>query len=149
MKRNILVFPCGSEIALEIHQALRYSTYFHMIGASSVDDHGEYVFEDYIGGLPFIDDPALIGRMKEIVAQREVAAICPTMDKVITVLKRHEGEIGCRVIAPPPETTEICLDKAETYRRLRGTVRVPALYDEHKADGFPVFVKPRAQVSSV
>ena len=143
MKRNILVFPCGSEIALEIYQALRYSTYFHVIGASSVEDHGKYVFEDYIGGLPFIDDPALIGWLKEIVEERGIEAIYPTMDQVITTLKKQEEALGCKVIAPPVETTEICLDKGETYRRLQDTVRVPQLYTEDSVKDYPVFVKPR------
>ncbi len=35
--KNILVFPCGSEIALEVHRSLQYSTHFHLIGANSID----------------------------------------------------------------------------------------------------------------
>ena len=58
--KNILVFPCGSEIALDIYSSVKYSTYFNLIGASSVDDHGQYVFEDYIDGVPYVDDPAFI-----------------------------------------------------------------------------------------
>lgn len=53
MKRNILVFPCGSEIGLNIYSPVRYSTYFHLIGASSVEDHGMFIYDDYIGNLPF------------------------------------------------------------------------------------------------
>ena len=41
--KNILVFPCGSEIALEIYRSLRYSTHFKLIGANSLDDHGKFV----------------------------------------------------------------------------------------------------------
>ena len=60
MKKNILVFPCGSEVALEIHRSLRYSSHFNLIGASSVDDHGRFVFESYIDGLPFFTDEGFI-----------------------------------------------------------------------------------------
>jgi hypothetical protein len=38
MKKNVLVFPCGSEIGLEIHKSLSYSTHFTLVGGSSVDD---------------------------------------------------------------------------------------------------------------
>ena len=54
MKKNILVFPCGSEIALEIYKSLKYSIHFNLIGASSVEDHGRFVYENYIGNLPYI-----------------------------------------------------------------------------------------------
>ena len=143
MKRNILVFPCGSEIGLEIHGALQYSTYFHLIGANSGDDHGKFVFEDYIGGLPFIDDDRLIGELNRVVKERNIAAIYPTMDQVITKLKQHEAELGCPVVAPPVETTEICLSKARTYDVLTGVVRVPRVFaSASEVERFPVFVKP-------
>ena len=48
MKR-ILVFPCGSEIALEIYRSLKYSIHFELVGASSIDDHGKFVYKEYIG----------------------------------------------------------------------------------------------------
>lgn len=53
MDLNILVFPCGSEIALELHRSLKFSRHITLFGANSVDDHGKFVFENYIGGLPF------------------------------------------------------------------------------------------------
>ena len=47
-KNNILVFPCGSEIGLEINNALKWSTHIELFGASSVDDHGKYVYLEII-----------------------------------------------------------------------------------------------------
>ena len=47
MKKNILVFPCGSEIALEIYRSVNKSIHFNLIGASSVDDHGKFIYENY------------------------------------------------------------------------------------------------------
>ena len=46
-RKNILVFPCGSEIALELYRALVHSKHFNLIGASSVDDHGRFVYHNY------------------------------------------------------------------------------------------------------
>ena len=88
--RNILVFPCGSEIALEIYNSVKYSTYFHLIGASSTDDHGKFVFEDYISGLPYVTDPEILPVLKKIIRDRMLDAIYPTMDLVITILKKYE-----------------------------------------------------------
>ena len=70
--KNILVSPCGSEVALELHRALKFSTHFNLIGASSVSDHGRLVFEDYIGDLPFHNQPDFLQRMKNIVVERNI-----------------------------------------------------------------------------
>lgn len=144
LKKNILVFPCGSEIALDIYSSVRYSTYFNLIGANSVDDHGQYVYEDYIDGIPFVNDPAFIPTLSKIVKERNIDAIYPAMDIVITMTKQYEEELGCKVIAPPVETTEICLSKKLTYECLHGVVNIPKVYDPQNIpnEEFPVFAKP-------
>lgn len=143
-KRNILVFPCGSEIALDIHSSVKYSTYFNLIGANSVDDHGKYVYEDYIDGIPYVNDPGFIPTLAKIVKERNIDAIYPAMDTVITMTKLHEKELGCKVIAPPAETTEICLSKKLTYEKLQGIINIPKVYNPVSiaAEEFPVFAKP-------
>ncbi len=141
-RKNILVFPCGSEIGLEIYRSVRYSIHFHLIGASSVSDHGEYVYRDYIGGIPFVDDPQFIPAIQKIVKTRHIEAIYPAMDSVITMLKSHESEIGCRIITCPLETTEICLSKKKTYEKLGGSIRVPRVFQPGEAEDYPVFAKP-------
>ncbi len=142
-RKNILVFPCGSEIALEIHRAVGKSVHFNLIGASSVDDHGKFVYKNYIGGIPFATDDSFIPKIKEVVEGHDIDAIYPAMDAVIEVLKRNEDDIGCKVIASKAETTRICLSKTRTYQRLKGIVDTPAVYDSMAAvEEFPVFTKP-------
>ncbi len=145
MKRNILVFPCGSEIGLDIYSSVKYSTYFHLIGASSVDDHGKFVYEDYISDIPFATTSDFIPALARIVKDRKIDAIYPTMDLVITILKEHEEELGCRVISSSLETTKICLSKELTYKKLQGFVRVPQTYHPSNIPqtAFPVFAKPK------
>lgn len=143
-KYNVLVFPCGSEIALDIYSSVKYSTYFNLIGASSVDDHGKFVFEDYIPNIPFVTDETFISTLKRIVKERSIDAIYPAMDTVIAITKAHEKELGCKVIASPSETTEICLSKRLTYEYLDGIVNIPQIYDSNNIpmEDFPVFAKP-------
>ena len=142
VQRNILVFPCGSEVALDIFNAVRYSRFFHLVGASSVSDHGMYVYEDYIGNLPFLNDPGFIPAIRRVVEERAIDAIFPAMDSVISKLKEHEGELGCKVIAPEIRTTSICLEKRKTYELFADYVPVPELYDFNSVQSFPVFIKP-------
>lgn len=151
MKRNILVFPCGSETGLAIYHQLRYSRFFHLIGGSSFDDHGKFVYEDYIGTIPTINDPALIPYLRKIVECRDIEAIYPSMDAVIALLKSHERELGCKVISSSADTTLMCLDKKKTYDRLIHTDIIPKIFTTDKInaiDSYPVFVKPRVGYGS-
>lgn len=144
-KKNILVFPCGSEIALDIHSSVKYSTYFNLIGANSINDHGRYVYTDYMSGIPFFDDERFISTLKQIVKEKKIDAIYPTMDSVITKAKQHESELGCKVIAPPFETTRICLSKRLTYKYFERKVKIPKVYkdiDTINDNDFPIFAKP-------
>lgn len=139
------MFPCGSEIGLNIYSSVKYSTYFHLIGASSVEDHGKFVYDEYISGVPYVTALDFIPTMARIVKERKIDAIYPTMDLVITVLKEYEEELGCRVISSSVETTKICLSKDLTYKKLQGVVRVPQVYHHSSIPqtAFPVFAKPK------
>lgn len=146
-KKNILVFPCGSEIALEVYRSVKNSTHFNLIGASSVNDHGKFVFENYVDGLPFITATNFIPSIKKVVADYSIDAIYPAMDAVIEILKKNEAEIGCKVIASEEETTQICLSKSRTYKVLEGTVKIPKTFSaadllQAGEATFPVFAKP-------
>lgn len=144
MKRyRILVFPCGSEIGLEIHRSLSNSSHVELIGASSTDDHGKFVYRQYVGGIPFVDSPKLITTLAGIISQKQIDAIYPTMDRVIWKLKSHEQQLGCPVVAAPAEVTETCLSKTRTYDLFGGILNLPKRYKEiDKIDNFPVFIRP-------
>jgi predicted ATP-grasp superfamily ATP-dependent carboligase len=142
-KKNILVFPCGSEVGLEIHRSLVPSTHFHLIGAGSIADHGMFVYEDYIGGLPMIHDDDVIHAVKRIVEERAIDAIFPAVDSAVLILKAAEATLGCKVVAPPIETVSICNSKKETYSRLFNLLSVPKIYSTlEEVEQFPVFIKP-------
>lgn len=140
--KNILVFPCGSEIGLDIYRCVQYSTYFRLIGGSSVDDHGKFVYNDYIGSIPFVKAPDFLPVMKKIVAEHSIDAIYPATDLAIDVLKKLEPELGCKVISSASETTDVCLSKRKTYALLKDIIRIPKQYNVANIDTFPIFIKP-------
>ncbi len=141
-KKNILVFPCGSEVALEIYRSLKDDIHFHLIGASSIEDHGKFVFEDYIGGLPYVTDSNFLPVLSKIVKTRKIDAIYPAMDMVISVIKNAEEYLQCTVISSPKKTVDICLLKSRTCEALQGIVKVPIVYSNCNNDTiYPVFCK--------
>lgn len=140
---RILVFPCGSEIGLEIHRSLRYSTHFELIGASSADDHGRFVFDDYIGGLPLHDAPDFADQLAHVVTQQRIDAIYPTMDAVAETLVGLAGRLGCRVIGSDLRATALCASKSATYDLLQGLVPLPQRHVSlEAATQYPLFIKP-------
>ncbi len=146
MKNNVLVFPCGSEIGLELHKSLQYSTHFHLVGASSLADHGSYVYVDYIEGLPFIDSDDFISTINKIVTDRDIKYIFPAHDSVVLKLAqaKAEGKLACEVITSHFDTCDVARSKKKTYETFADIIPVPKLYqiEELTEDMFPLFLKP-------
>lgn len=145
-KTRVLVFPCGSEIGLEIHRALCFSAHVSLVGASSVvSSHGPLVFREYVGNLPFVDAPDFVEALNRLVREREIALIYPAHDSVVLRLAEAEAELACPAIGSPRETCAVCRSKKAAYERLAGIVRVPRIWDRSERNlSFPVFVKPDA-----
>jgi predicted ATP-grasp superfamily ATP-dependent carboligase len=108
-----------------------------LFGMSSVDDHGRYVYENYLPGCPYVTDDRFIDHVKMVIEQHNIDVVYPANDAVLRKLKGHEWEL-CKVIGPSIRTTAICNSKAETYKELKDIVKVPEIFPE----GYPVFIKP-------
>ncbi len=149
-RKNILVFPCGSETGLDIYRSVQYEPAIHLVGASSVDDHGRLVYEDYIGGLPYYDRPECEDVLLRIIKEHEIDAVWPTMDAVNVYCKEREERFGVPVISPSLETVRICQSKRRTAEALRDVLRTAREYtrDEVTEDLFPLFVKPESSYGS-
>jgi len=144
---NVLVFPCGSEIALEVYNSLNVQKNIKLFGASSVDDNGKFVFENYVDGVPMVNAENFIDFVKGIVKKYNIDAIFPCMDVVITKLKNHENEIGCKILSSPIGTVEIASRKSLTYNYFRNLIRTPRIIDAKNPE-FPLFSKPDIGASS-
>lgn len=147
MKHNVLVFPCGSEIGLEVHRSLSFSTHFEIFGASSTDDHGEFVYKNYIGGIPFVDEPGFVEQLNQVIEENQIKFIIPAHDSVLLKLAREKalGNINCEVITSPQETCEIAGSKLKTYENFAGIIPTPKVYkniSELDESNLPIFLKP-------
>ncbi len=147
MKKNVLVFPCGSEIGLEVHRALGYSTHFNLIGASSADDHGRFVYEQYVDGIPFVDKSDFIEKLNRVIDKYKIDFIIPTHDNVLFRLAQAKaaGELNCELITSPLPTCEVATSKLKTYKTFKGIVPTPKIYktaEEVRQSDLPIFLKP-------
>src|SRR3972149_8126471 len=142
MKKNVLVFPCGSEIGLEINRSLKFSKDFKIFGASSVDDHGRLVYENYISDVPHVDDDNFIKEVNEIVKKHSIDFIFPAHDSVVLKLSQYRDKLNAKVVTSPHATCNICRSKSKTYEFFGNTLETPAVYDINDSFDFPVFLKP-------
>lgn len=142
-KTRVLVFPCGSEIGLEIQQALRFDKTIELVGASSVDSHGRVVFENYDEQLPFISDPGFIEALNALIARWDVDFIFPAYDDVLMALSHSRDKINATLLVPEDALCQTARLKSATYQALHDTGICPATYAQaQEVETWPVFAKP-------
>ena len=144
MKARVLVFPCGTEIGLEIHQALKLSNHVELFGASSVSsNHGKYVYKNYIEGIPFVEHPDLIDKINSIIDTYKIDLLYPAHDSVVLKFAENLDNLHCKVIGSSLMTCRICRSKRRTYEFFKTYLSVPQVYSINEEDlQYPVFLKP-------
>lgn len=142
--QNILVFPCGSEIGLEIYDSLKNDIHLKLFGSSSVNDHGKFTYENYISDIPNVSDiEKFIEKINEVIEQYKIDFIFPAHDSVVLELARNRSKLKCQVLTSNFEACYIARSKKKTYETFKDIVPVPEMYNSFKdcTDGV-VFLKP-------
>ncbi len=145
-KKKVLIYPCGTEIGLEIYRSICNSIHYEVYGGSSSYDHGRFVFPKHIDDLPFITDKSIardIIEFNEQIKKYEFDFIYPSMDGVLTVFSKYRNLLSPKVIGPDYETAAITRSKSETYKVLNGKIPLPTIYKtSDEIRNYPVFLKP-------
>ena len=139
--KNVLIYPAGTEIGLEIFRALKFQKDFKVYGANTYVDHSQYVF-DHLLYAPDIykERDSACEVIKAIIQELHIDFVFPTHDQVIYELSKENIP---QVILPDAETAEICRSKHLTYGTFAGIIEVPKVFDkETQKIEFPVFAKP-------
>lgn len=141
--RNVLVFPAGTEVGLEIFNALKYCKEVRLFGAGqNITNHGEFTYPEY-HILPSIYETGWLTQLVALCARLSIDYIFPAYDDVIVALSRERARIPATVISSPEQACEITRSKSATYSLLDGLIRVPRIYsDPDLIPGFPLLVKP-------
>jgi len=143
-KLNVLIFPCGSENAGEIYQALRYSVHVDkLIGASSVSDHGEFRFDIYDGDLPNISEAHFQCCFEQLIERHGVDVVFATHDTVVQKLAELEKSGDWYLVNGNAETARIVRHKSATYDCFADCNWTPKrYYSANDVVHWPVIVKP-------
>ncbi len=142
-RARVLVFPCGSESGLEAHASLRYEKDVELFGASSVDDHGRFVYKNYQGGLPFIKEPKFIEALNKIIIEQKIDFVLAAYDDVLLHLSENRDQLSATLLTSPRDVVAIARSKSQTYAHLQDFDFVPTVFSSpDSVTEFPVFVKP-------
>lgn len=143
MRTRIAIFPAGTEIGLEIHRALKYSTYVQVFGCTSVKDHSKLVYKNYVDGLPLYNEIGFLDSLNFYIEDNKIDFIYPAHDDVQLFLTENADKIKATVLTTDLETVRICRSKRKTYEYLKDENFTPKFFDNIKdVNEFPVFIKP-------
>ena len=138
---KVLVFPCGSEIGLEIHAALKYSKAVEVYGASSVSDHGEFVYARYRQIAAHVHSDDFIEQLNRLIDEWQIDILLPAHDSVILKLAQCRAQLRAPAAVPELDVASICRNKNATYAHLAHCDFVPASI-QGLAEAYPIFAKP-------
>ncbi len=140
--RRVLVFPAGTEIGLEIYNALKYCKDIEIFGAGQpISNPATFVYPNYYQ-VPSIHDPSWLQELIELCRKMKIEYIFPAYDDVIVALVKHREKIPAIILAPSLDSCFLTRSKALTYERLKDVIRVPDVYSIEEAVCFPLIVKP-------
>ena len=151
-KNNVLVFPSATYPAIQIIDCLKNNPRFHVVAGASYPNHAEFICEDSITDIPYINDPAFLDCFIRLIASRSIDLIIPTDETAALYLKEKEQYLNAVVVCSPYETTRLCRHKKLTYAKLKGEKYIPQVYDSSNLDlidRYPVFIKPDESQGSV
>lgn len=144
-KKNVLVFPAGSENAMNIYKSLKYNIHFNVFGASGRKDHAAYIYPNehlIVNENLYINNEKFLETLNQLLTKYHIDFLIPTHDTIARVLMENEESILATVICSPVETVKIAEDKALMYKHLKDASYHPKVYEKGDKIEYPVFLKP-------
>jgi hypothetical protein len=141
--KNILVFPGGTEIGLEINKSLRHIKDIQLYSAGSdVSNPAPYFYKRHFI-LPTIYEKDWIKKLNELIHENNINFIFPAYDDIIVALAKNKAKINTEIISSPLETCILTRSKSETYKCFENIIPVPKIYRNNEIiETYPVFLKP-------
>ena len=145
-KYNVLIFPAGSEIGLEINNSLKYSHHLEVFGISGKSDHAAFVYEDgkyFEDNLLYIDHPDFIDLFNGYLKKLKIDFVYPTHDAIANFLAKYQNVLYAEIITSCAQTNYVARYKREKYKKFSDcdfSLNIYAQpFDNLK---YPVFLKP-------
>lgn len=150
MKKNILIYPCGADNAIEIYESLRYSIHLNVYGANSQNSIADLLFENKIITLPNINEEGFIEKLNNVISEYGIDLIFPTHDDVVYFFSKKSNEIKTSIVGCDEVINEIARYKSKTYQYFHNSTFNPLVYNSiDEITEYPVFCKPNKGHGSI
>jgi hypothetical protein len=141
---NVLVFPCGTEVANEIINSLRHNKYFKLKYASSEEKNYCNYRSKPVYFLPYVYEDNFLNELNDLVFNKKIDCIIPAHDDVAYELSILNEKINAKIIGQSKEINKIVRFKDKTYRYFNDLVPIPKFkISPLQKNNYPVFVKPK------
>ena len=143
-KKKVLIYPAGSEGAINIYNALKYNFHFELFGASMVSNHASFIFDDdhYFEGDLKTTSLHFFDTLNEVIKKFEIDFIICTHDEVVTFLMENRDKVNATICSSPVETVQIACSKKLTSDTFYGKYYMAKIYNSNDNINYPVFLKP-------
>ena len=140
---RVLIWPGGTEIGLELRQALGWCKELELLSASAaVSSHAPFAFVRHFT-LPSVHEPGWFEALETRLQEHAITHVFPAHDDVLLALAEVANRLQTKVVTSPVTTCRIVRFKSSTLRYFSGVVPTPAVFAKLEDVGeFPVFVKP-------
>lgn len=139
---NVLVFPCGSELGLELADALELSVHVKLFGASSKNDYGSIRYSNY-HKLPMISDPGFNDALGRFIKDLDIDLIFATHDSVLVYIAKYIRNWSVSLVNGDFNTVGLARSKSATYNFFSNFDWCPKVYQStNQIDFWPVVLKP-------
>jgi carbamoyl-phosphate synthase large subunit len=140
---NVLVFPGGTEIGLEIWRSLRHCKEIILYSAASnVPNHASFAYRHHTV-IPDIRQPEWIGQLTTVLSRNRIDYIFPANSFIIDALLAERHQLAAEIIIPNDKVCTIVRSKSRTYEHFRNTIPTPRVHQSPaEVTQFPIFVKP-------
>src|ERR1700679_3189454 len=98
-KINVLVFPAGSEIGMEIYNSLKYNLHVELFGASGTSDHARYLYDSnhYVCDDFYITNPDFINKFNDLLKRFKIEVVFPTHDSIALFLAQNREKFSAKI----------------------------------------------------
>ena len=139
---NVLVYPGGTEIGLEVARALKPCKEVRLFSAGLSGTPADFFFASHYIVQP-VSHADWQEELKAVVEKEKITHIYPAHDDVIIPLIENQTFLEARIVSSPLESCRIARSKSLTVQRLSGIVPTPKLFEHpDMVPNFPVFLKP-------
>jgi predicted ATP-grasp superfamily ATP-dependent carboligase len=147
---NVLIFPGGTEIGLEIGKSLGMCKEVKMISASSIGyNHSSFFFEKNYIVDNVLGSTLFIEQLNNIIEEEQIDYLIPANPLVIDKILDFRNEINCKVLLSHSEIVRITRSKHHTYDLLNGVIPLPeTFYNLESIAKWPVHIKPNNSYGS-